>query len=219
MAGQASVENGKLGGRPKGSLNQATKEKKEAEKQFIARVVKSVNRLFNAQISIAEGCTYLYRIEETGEGKKKHVLVTSPGEIEAYLDSDVDEKDYYYITTEKPDNKAIDSLMDRAFGKARQTIGLDGGEEDKPIPILATMNVSNNDGDQENSQAIEADKGSTGGDISEQDNLHTPVIGGQGASGRDTNTDERSIGVSTPPQEGGDEGLQTDTSGSQVLET
>jgi hypothetical protein len=221
MAGQASIENGKKGGRPKGSLNQATIEKREAEKQFIDRVVKSVDKLFNAQMSLAEGCSYLYRIEETGEGKnkvKKHVLVTSPEEIKAYLDGDVDESDYYYITTDAPDNKAIDSLMDRAFGKARQTIGLDGGEEGKPIPILATMNVPNNNGDQENSPAPETDQGSTGRDISQQDNLDTPVTDGQGTGGQDTNSDERSIGVSTAPQEGGDAGLQADTSGTQVLE-
>jgi hypothetical protein len=65
-------------GRPKGSLDTRTIEKKEAKKQFIDRVIKSVDRLFNAQVSLAEGCSYLYRIEETGEGKnkvKKHVPV------------------------------------------------------------------------------------------------------------------------------------------------
>ncbi len=31
---------------------------------------------------------------------------------------------------------AINSLLDRAFGKARQNIGLDGGAEDKPIVFL-----------------------------------------------------------------------------------
>jgi hypothetical protein len=31
---------------------------------------------------------------------------------------------------------AINSLLDRGFGKARQNIGLDGGAEDKPIVFL-----------------------------------------------------------------------------------
>lgn len=31
---------------------------------------------------------------------------------------------------------AINSLLDRAFGKARQNIGLDGGAEDKPIVFM-----------------------------------------------------------------------------------
>jgi hypothetical protein len=220
MPGQASIENGKKGGRPKGSLNQATIEKKEAEKQFIDRVVKSVDRLFNAQISIAEGCSYLYRIEQIGEGNKKreeHVLVTDPDEIKKYLDGETEDS-YYYITTKTPDNKAIDSLMDRAFGKARQTIGLDGGEEGKPIPILATMNVPNNNGNQENSPATEADQGSTRGDISQQDNLDTPHTDEPSASGRDTDPDERSLGVSTPSEAGSNAGLQADSPSAQVLE-
>jgi hypothetical protein len=221
MAGQASIENGKLGGRPKGSLNKATIEKKEAQRQFIDRVVKNVDRLFNAQISLAEGCSYLYRIEDEGEGKnkkRKHVLVTSPEEIQAYLDDDVDQDNYYYITTHTPDNKAIDSLMDRAFGKARQTIGLDGGEEGKPIPILATMNVPTHDSNQENSQPQETDQGGSGRDISQQDYLDTPVADSSSAVGPDTNPDERGIGVNAPPEAGSDEGLPDNPEGSQLLQ-
>lgn len=221
MAGQTSIENGKKGGRPAGSLNKATIEKKEAEKQFIARVVKSVDKLFNAQMSIAQGCNYLYRIEETGEGKnkaKKHVLVTSPEEIKAYLDGEVDENDYYYITTHTPDNKAIDSLMDRAFGKARQTIGLDGGEEGKPIPILATMNVPTHNGNKENIPAPEADQGSPRGDISEQDNLDTAAADSPSPVGQDPDSDLGSERVNASPKARGDEGLSDNPEGSQLLQ-
>lgn len=113
-------------GRPEGSLSQKTIDKKLAEEQFTERVIKSVDRLFNAQINLAEGASYLYKIVETGEGAKKrreHVLVTDPEEIKLFLDehegiSGVVDEEYYYITTKSPDNKAIDSLMDRAFGKA-----------------------------------------------------------------------------------------------------
>jgi hypothetical protein len=125
-------------GRPEGSLNKKTLEKKEAEKQFINRVIQNVDKLFNAQISIAEGCSYLYRIEETGTGKnktRKHVLVTSPDEIKAYLDDELDKDDYYYITTKTPDNKAIDSLMDRAFGKAVTKIAGTGDDGELKITV------------------------------------------------------------------------------------
>ena len=102
MPGQTSKDNGKKGGRPKGSLNQATLEKKEIEKQFGQRVLNAVDRLFNAQMSIAEGTSYLYRIDEEGEGKnkkRKHVLVTSPEEIRAYLDDEVDQDSWQQSRT------------------------------------------------------------------------------------------------------------------------
>ena len=51
------------------------------------------------------------------------MLVTNPGEIRCYLDGDYDnDQTYYYITTVTPDNRALDSLLDRTFGKATQTI-------------------------------------------------------------------------------------------------
>jgi len=40
------------------------------------------------------------------------------------------------IAIEDRNPNAINSLLDRAFGKARQNIGLDGGAEDKPIVFL-----------------------------------------------------------------------------------
>lgn len=40
------------------------------------------------------------------------------------------------IAVEDRNPNAINSLLDRAFGKARQNIGLDGGAEDKPIVFM-----------------------------------------------------------------------------------
>lgn len=40
------------------------------------------------------------------------------------------------IAIEDRNPNAINSLLDRAFGKARQNIGLDGGAEDKPIVFM-----------------------------------------------------------------------------------
>lgn len=131
-------------GRPEGSLNKKTLEKKEAEKQFIDRVIQNVDKLFNAQMSIAEGCSYLYRVDQIGEGSKKreeHVLVTDPDEIKRYLDGETD-GEYYYITTKTPDNKAIDSLMDRAFGKAVTKIAGTGDDGELKITVTNYGNKS-----------------------------------------------------------------------------
>jgi hypothetical protein len=124
-------------GRPKGSLDKKTIEKKEAEKLFTERVIKNVDKLFNAQISLAEGCSYLYRVDQVGESKKQreeHVLVTDPEEIKRYLDGETD-GEYYYITTKTPDNKAIDSLMDRAFGKAVTKVAGPGDDGELKVTI------------------------------------------------------------------------------------
>lgn len=40
------------------------------------------------------------------------------------------------IAIDERNPQAINSLLDRAFGKARQNIGLDGGADDKPIVFM-----------------------------------------------------------------------------------
>lgn len=137
MAGKISVENGKKGGRPKGKKNKKTLEQKEALTQFQERVRKSIDPLFDAQFNLAHGCSYLYRVDEEWEGKvkkRKHVLVTDPEEIREALDA-IDEGDfeegYYYITTEKPENNAIRDMLDRTFGKPKQSMEVEGSMNHK----------------------------------------------------------------------------------------
>jgi hypothetical protein len=49
------------------------------------------------------------------------------------------------------------------------------GPEGQPIPILAAMNVSTHNSNQENSEPQIADKSGTGRNLSEQDSLDTPA--------------------------------------------
>lgn len=136
-------------GRPKGSISEATKEKIRVEAAHQKRILGVVDRLFNSQLALAEGVMHLFRIEETGEGRNKrreHVLVTDPDEIKRFLDETdgvagvVDGGEYYYISTKSPDNKAIDSMLDRVFGKAAQKQPLD--DDGEPLPPM-TVNVLN----------------------------------------------------------------------------
>ena len=137
MAAPAHIarENGKKGGRPKGSKNKATLERERVLAALRQRTLEHADILFDAQLALARGLTYLYKIEKYYEGKgknrvlkrKKPQLVTSQLEIEAYLARQVDEGDmddpedtYFFITTKDPNNQAIDSLLDRTFGKAMQ---------------------------------------------------------------------------------------------------
>jgi len=119
-------------GRPKGSMNKSTKDKKIAEQEMIQRIVNNVEKIINSQLTLAQGLSYLYRIDETGEGKEKrreHVLVEDPEEIKEYLDAEENGEtldSYYYISTKSPELRAIDSLLDRAFGKAKESLELSG---------------------------------------------------------------------------------------------
>lgn len=129
-------------GRPKGSLTEATKEKMRIEAALHGRILSAVDRMFNAQLALAEGLTFLYRIDEVGTGKAKrreHVLVTDPEEIKEVLDetdgaAGLTDGGYYTLTTKPPDNKAIDSMLDRVFGKALTKTELTG-KNGEPIAV------------------------------------------------------------------------------------
>ncbi len=130
---EISRKNGKKGGRPKGSLDKVTLEKNKVEKVLHQRILKNTDRIFNSQLQIAEGCSYLYKIHTDSKGKKsKPELVTSQIEITEYLEGEYDKNiDYYYITTEKPDIRAIDSMYNRVFGKPKESVDVTTGG--KPI--------------------------------------------------------------------------------------
>lgn len=122
-------------GRPKGSLSKENQAQAEALKQFKARVRRHLGPLFNSQLSLAKGLQYLIRVDEVektdSKGKtytvKEHVVVSDPDEMVEVLD-ELDggagkvKNNYYYLTVEDPDNRAIDSLIDRTFGRAAQYI-------------------------------------------------------------------------------------------------
>ncbi len=123
-------------GRPKGVLNPKVLERRIAEQEFRDRVIRSKDALMNSQMNLAQGVQMLYCITTNSKGiRSKPELITSQHTIEAYLAGelnddqgnrgDEDDKEYYFITTERPDNRALDSLFDRSFGKAKQPIELD----------------------------------------------------------------------------------------------
>lgn len=126
-------------GRPKGKLSPKTIEKLAVKKAFEDRVAKNANSLFNAQITVAHGAQYLFKRYKVGKGWSKFERVTDPEEMAEYLDGDfAEDKDrvYYMLTAEKPDVRAIDSLLDRAFGRAPQNLNI---KDDRPDPIAAIL--------------------------------------------------------------------------------
>lgn len=158
MAGQASKENGKKGGRPKGVKNGKTLEKERILRALRDKIMRSADRLFQAQMVLATGMSYLYRIDKkkvTGPDdgvryvNEKPVQVVRQSEIEEYLmslgeegdatDQDDPEAAYYFITTVAPQNKAIDSMFDRTFGKPAQPLS----NPDTPLMVQFDNSFSN----------------------------------------------------------------------------
>lgn len=134
-------------GRPKGSLSPQTKERAAAKKAFIERVNKKLDELFHAQLSVALGAQVLIRVDLDDDDKPmKPVIVTDKEEMVAYFNGDFkDEKRVYYnLVTEKPDPKAIDSLLDRALGKPEQVIPIQQGNQ--VIMMLQAIGVMNQNG-------------------------------------------------------------------------
>jgi hypothetical protein len=119
-------------GRPKGSMNDSTKTRMVAKQEFISRVAKNANRLFNAQFTKAVGEQFLMVRYTTGSGKDKktHVdQVTDPELIKQFINDELngaDDDEYYYISTKPIDNMAIQGLLDRAFGRAAEKVTIDG---------------------------------------------------------------------------------------------
>ena len=128
-------------GRPLGAKSSETLQKDAMLKAFKEKGMKAMNVLFNSQLHLARGQTFLYKIEKeviigVKGGKsirlKPPRLVTSQDEIEEYLTREVDisngafevlgpEDTYYFITAKEPSIQASESILDRTFGKAIQT--------------------------------------------------------------------------------------------------
>lgn len=128
------------GGRPKHSKNKETVEREEALRQFKEKVANNIGRIYAAQFTLATGTQMLFRIEIDEKGREsKPQMVSDQEEIQKYLAGDFaeDHAKYYFLATERPNNMAIDSLLDRTFGKAQQNVKMEGDKENPLMTILA----------------------------------------------------------------------------------
>jgi hypothetical protein len=84
MVGNASRKNGEKGGRPPGRKNERTLEREAQLERFKQRVFEAFDPLIDAQLSLARGLSYLYKLDIDEDGKHgKPILVTDPEEIQA----------------------------------------------------------------------------------------------------------------------------------------
>jgi hypothetical protein len=142
---EANRRNALKGGRPPGQQPK-TIERDAAIKEFRQRVADNAERLFDYQHSLAKGAQYLFRIDKewikTGQKKngeengywrnKKPVQVESPEEMRQYLEDEFVNGDaendqdpsasFYFLVARDPQNQAIDSMLDRAFGRSKSEL-------------------------------------------------------------------------------------------------
>ena len=134
-------------GRQRGKKNQSTLEKERVLAQVRQRIMKKADKILDAQLSLAQGQQFLYKIITTiskngSRTRSKPKIVTSPEEIADYLDGEFGdgenlntETEYYFITTKEPSNMAIDSMFDRTFDKPKQGLELGGEVTAKIVSI------------------------------------------------------------------------------------
>lgn len=126
-------------------------------------------RLLDVQTILATGGIKIFRIDYdinikyVGKGESKHAvrervarkpaLVTRETEITAVLDHEYGdgahtedpntETEHFFVVTKDPENKAIDSILDRTFGKATETKKITTGdiEIDEDLEELARLAI------------------------------------------------------------------------------
>lgn len=127
---------GKLGGRPAGAVGKL-KKIELAERQTMEKLIyKKTAPLVRAGMSVALGQTFVYRIDKElgkrgGTVSQKHVLIEDAQEIARALDQisnggESEDGSFYYITAKEPDIRAIEMLLNRAYGKPKESLTLDG---------------------------------------------------------------------------------------------
>jgi hypothetical protein len=136
-------------GRAAGSKNKATIEETIVKQELRQRVLANVGALIDAQLTLAKGISHVFKVtigERGGRGEPE--LVTDQDELHEAIDlitagnayGEIKEDDgsltrFYFLTTKAPDNKALDSLLDRVFGKA--TFSMDVTSGGQPLGISA----------------------------------------------------------------------------------
>ena len=132
LTSEQAREIGKLGGRKNGK--QAILRRLELQQRDLMEkaIYKKTASLIRAGMIPALGQHFVYKINKSKDNRdKKYQLVKKPEEIAHALDmidvGGVDENGiYYFISVREPDYKAIDMLLNRAYGKPKESISVSG---------------------------------------------------------------------------------------------
>lgn len=114
------------GGRPAGAVSAQTKRKQLGAKRIIDRVYKMTDKLIDAQAIVALGSHKMLRTF-VGEDGMPHVeTIRDEERMQKLIDEGVYGKDYVIVVGAMPDHRAVTALLDRVYGKPKETIELQG---------------------------------------------------------------------------------------------
>ena len=123
MPGDASRENGKKGGRPKGALSQSTIKRNqlaEIMREEIAALVRpQIEELVQAQMAHAKGVSFMRLRYPDG----RFANATDEKQIDAAIAAGAQ---WFEIFTQAPNPQAFVALMDRTIGKPSEHVELSG---------------------------------------------------------------------------------------------
>jgi len=123
MAGHASRENGKKGGRPKGSKTASTLSKEAAREVLRAMVIAQLAPMTDAQIAAAKGVQHFVLRQKDGKFKKVESAEAAIAALE-------DPEAVWEFWSRDPSTQAYMDLMNRALDKPAEQVkvtGDDGG--------------------------------------------------------------------------------------------
>lgn len=130
-------------GKKKGTKHQSTIDREKILEEAKNIIAGRTRKLIDTQTILAMGAIKIYKIHYHWEGsakkrtliKDKPEIVDNDEEIIHVIDwefgsgamgnpsdhnNEDEEYDYYFVMTKEPDNQALNSLMDRTFGKATE---------------------------------------------------------------------------------------------------
>jgi hypothetical protein len=119
MAGETSRQNGRKGGRPRGSLSRDTLNKAEAREAARVVILRHLDELLSAQIEHAKGIKHMILRGPDGTFAR----ATDPKQIDAALAAGAT---FYYIFTKDPSVQAFSDLLNRALDKPAQHVEMSG---------------------------------------------------------------------------------------------
>lgn len=135
-------------GLPKGYKFQHTLERETARRHFEGRILAELDPLIDAQLDLSKGLMVMFSREKDKDGKRtgRMYRVVNPEEMLELLNGKNDQgkdnengEEYYYLSAKDPDQKMLDSLMNRVFGRPKETLEVQPGESVTVLDIIKAL--------------------------------------------------------------------------------
>lgn len=121
----ARAGNNHKGGRPRGSKSPKTLEKERIQRALNERIFRGADKLYNSLAIAAIGTHRMVVVEKDDEGKTHITTIRDEKRMQKLLDTGKYGKDYMILAGAEPDWRASNAALDRAFGKAKESVEMD----------------------------------------------------------------------------------------------